>query len=97
MGQPFIEWKPELFPVGSMYLVAPFWNDIDIRDTEVGDISYQVYSTGSPLLETVNTNISDEENINFTGHWMVVAEWDSVPEYTVSSSTSQVGFCDTFV
>ena len=95
MGQPFIEWKPELFPVDSLYMVAPFWNDIDIR--EMGDTSYQVYSTGSPLLDTVNTNIRDEENISFIGHWMLVAEWNNVPEYEVSPSTSQVGFCDTFV
>ena len=67
-------------PSSSEYLVAPFWADVDIRNG-VGDISYQVYSIGSPLLDTVNTIISDEENINFIGHWMLVAEWDGVREY----------------
>ena len=93
MDGPFYEWIPELFPAGDesyyifyfieedpRYLVAPFWADVDIRG-EVGDISYQVYTTGSPLLDTVNTIISDEENISFVGHWMLVAEWDSVPTY----------------
>ena len=67
----------------SLYLVAPFWAAVDISGGE-GDISYQVYSTGSPLLDTVNTIISNEENINFIGHWMVVAEWDRVPEFNSS-------------
>ena len=65
--------------------MAPFWADVDIRGG-VGNISYQVYSTGSPPLDTVNTIISDEENITFTGHWMIVAEWDEVPPYPYSTS-----------
>ena len=77
----YFDWFiPQLFPQFSRYLVAPFWADVDIT-TGVGNISYQVYSTGSPLLDTVNTIISDEENINFIGHWMLVAEWDGVPGY----------------
>ena len=79
-----------LFPYTSLYLVAPFWEDVDISKG-VGNISYQVYSTGSLLLDTVNTIISDEENINnFIGHWMVVAEWDSVPEKGGPSQVSSV-------
>ena len=77
---------PQLFPYGSLYLVTPFWDDVDIQ--VVGDISYQVYLTGNPLLDTVNTIISNEENINFSGHWMLVAEWNSVPAY--DSSPNQV-------
>ena len=77
----FTSWIPESFPHSfRYYLVAPFWDDVDITGG-VGNISYQVYSTGSPLLDTVNTIISAEENINFRGHWMLVAEWDSVPAY----------------
>ena len=89
MGGSFTQYSSHLFPVGSRYLVAPFWDDINIAaENGVGDISYQVYSTGSPLLDTVNTIISDEENINFIGHWMLVAEWDGVPEF--GSSTDKV-------
>ena len=80
VNQPFLDFEPQLFPYDSLYLVAPFWADVDIRGG-VGNISYQVYSTGSPPLNTVNTIISDEENINFTAHWMLVAEWDEVPAY----------------
>ena len=80
VNQSFLEYIPQLFPYDSLYLVALFWADIDISEG-VGVISYQVYSIGSPLLDTVNTIISDEENMNFIGHWMIVAEWDGVPEY----------------
>ena len=87
MEESFTDSFPSFFPFTSLYLVAPFWADVDISQ-KVGNISYQVYSTGSPLLDTVNTIISDEENINFLGHWMLVAEWDDVPPY--SYDTSQV-------
>ena len=78
MGGSFTQYLPHFFPVGSQYLVAPFWDDINTETH--GDISYQVYTTGSSLLDTVNNIISDEENINFIGHWMLVAEWNSVAE-----------------
>ena len=87
MDTRYTPFSNRLFPVDSRYLVAPFWDDVDISNG-VGDISYQVYSTGSPPLDTVNTIISDEENINFIGHWMIVAEWDGVPAY--SGSFTQV-------
>ena len=80
MNVTFTKFRPRPFPADPLYLVAPYWDDVNIR-LGVGNISYQVYSTGSPLLDTVNTFISDEENIDFIGHWMLVTEWDSVPEF----------------
>ena len=80
MNVTFTRFTPQLFPYGSLYLAAPFWDDVNIQ-WGIGDISYQIYSTGSSLLDTVNTIISDEENVNFNGHWMLVAEWNSVPEF----------------
>ena len=80
MEQAFLNFTPQLFPCCSEYLVAPFWADVDIR-RGVGNISYQVYYTGSPLLDNVSIIISDEENINFIGDWMLVAEWDGVSQY----------------
>ena len=82
MEAPFHQYSLDLFPVDSQYLVASFWEDVDISGV-VGNISYQVYSTGSPLFDTVNTIASDEENINFNGHWMVVAEWNGVSEFLI--------------
>ena len=82
MERQFTDSIPEPFPI-IHYLVAPFWADIDIR-WGVGHISYQVYSTRSPLLDTVNNFISDEENNNFSGQWMLVAEWNKVIEHSWS-------------
>ena len=77
MNTPFFNISPQLFPIDFSYLVAPFWAAVDIG-RGVGDISYQVYSIGSPLLATVNTFISDERGFNFNGHWMLLAQWNGV-------------------
>ena len=61
--------------------MAPFWADVDIEGG-VGDISYQVYSTGSPLLDTVNAFISNESNFNFNGYWMLLAQWNGVSAFS---------------
>ena len=80
MDAPFFQFNPELFPIDSLYLVAPFWGDVAISNNAgVGDVSYQVYSSGSPLLNTVNAFIRDEKNFNFNGIWMLLAEWNDVP------------------
>ena len=90
MENPFTQFLPELFPIASLYLVAPFWADVDIEGG-VGDISYQTYSTGSPLLDIVNTFISDERSFNFNGHWMLVVEWSGVSAF--GSPINEVSTC----
>ena len=47
----------------------------------MGNISYQTYSTGSQLLDTVNAFISDERDFNFNGRWMLLAQWDGVSSF----------------
>ena len=80
MEFPFHDIIPHLFPIEFRYLVAPFWADVDI-ERGMGDVSYQVYSTGSPLLNIVNSFITDERDFNFNGHWMLLAQWNSVSSY----------------
>ena len=80
MDFPFNDLTPELFPIESLYLVTPFWADVDIG-RGMGDVSYQVYSTGSPSLDIVNTFISDERDFNFSGRWMLLAQWNSVSSF----------------
>ena len=80
MDFPFNDITPQLFPIESLYLVAPFWADIDVG-RGMGDVSYQAYSTGSPLLNIVNSFITDERDFNFNGHWMLLAQWNSVSSY----------------
>ncbi len=82
-SEPFYGNTPETFPgvttdVASAYLVAPFWDDVDIRRR--GNILYEVHSltstNGPSLLFEVNRFISPDGS--FFGTWMVVVQWNMV-------------------
>ncbi len=82
-SEPFYGNTPEIFPgvttdVASAYLVAPFWDDVDIRRR--GNILYEVHSltstNGPSLLFEVNRFISPDGS--FFGTWMVVVQWNMV-------------------
>lgn len=88
MGSPFTQFSPELFPINGQYLVAPFWADVDIHGG-VGSIGYQVYTSGSAEIDTINSFITNEEGFSFTACWMLVAEWDQVS--TFNGPPTQVG------
>ena len=81
-GRSYIEYTPELFPEGGQLLVAPFWADIDVT-RGVGDIRYEVHTTSSAggFLTNVSDFISNVTGSQFTGHWMLLAEWKDVPQY----------------
>lgn len=87
MGSTFTQFSPELLPVNNEYLIAPFWADVDIENG-VGNIRYQVYTSGSTEIDAINSFISSEEGFNFTACWMLIAEWDHVS--TFGGSASQV-------
>ena len=79
-SEPFYEEVPEQFPgttadVIALYLVAPFWDNIDLRRR--GNIFYEVHSLDSSpsLLSQVSHFVSDGL---FSGTWMLVAQWDQV-------------------
>ena len=90
-GNRFTEFFPELFPIEFRYLVAPFWSDVDIRQT--GSIRYQVYSNGSTETEIVSQFIS-EENFIFSAEWMLIVEWNRVPQF--GGPSSQVNTTDIY-
>ena len=64
------------------HLVAPLWSDVDISDplgTGEGEIFYQTFSnSGDESLSLVNRFVEYQNNISFTGEWMLVAEWNNV-------------------
>lgn len=67
------------------YLVAPFWDDVDIRGGN-GQISYQTYVSGEEL-NTVNSFLKTVTNYtSFQGTWMMVVFWDSVHPYFGNSN-----------
>ena len=63
-------------------LVAPYLIDIDYF-IGVGKISYEVHTltTSKPLLSKVNALINEHKETQFSGEWMLVAEWKDVLEF----------------
>ena len=64
----------------SDYIVSPFKADINIANGQ-GNVSYEVHdiSTSPGLLSRVSSFIRQQELNNFSGTWMLVAEWSDVP------------------
>jgi hypothetical protein len=60
------------------YIVAPYWSDINTRS--VGSVSYEIHTnqTSLSLLHKVSKYIREKEENQFSGTWMLVAEWNSV-------------------
>lgn len=86
-------WYPTLFPISLYYwyrripsIIAPFWNSVDIQ--REGSVLYKMYSVGAnsksdKLLDRVSRFVSakHESAFNFSGTWMLVVDWNSVPPY----------------
>ena len=85
-GSSYTSSVPHTFSLTSPhhYIVAPFWGDIYTYYT--GSIRYQIFTTGAAQLDTVSLFIRRQINSSFSGTWMLVAYWSSVPEYGHSSS-----------
>lgn len=61
------------------YLVTPYWSDISTRSS--GFVSYITHTnkTSLSLLHRVSKYIQQQEQNQFSGTWMLVAEWNNVP------------------
>lgn len=92
---PWAFWYPETFPTSfqatrEAFVVAPFWADHDIRLE--GEVSYQTYTFGdsdsNAALEYVSAFVRSRSNTagNFTGRWMLVAQWTDVHPYPHGNS-----------
>ena len=60
-------------------MVAPFWADHDPQPS--GQVSYEIYDNNSEVLSVVNRFIRQQAGIEFVGTWMLLGNWDSIPEY----------------
>lgn len=71
----------------SNFIVAPFESNTNIA-TGVGRVSYEVHNTTtSPtLLSRVNRYVQKSLRSKFNGIWMLVAEWNGVPQSGQSTS-----------
>lgn len=75
-NQPF----PGSSTIFNRYLVAPFWDDVDTRYADGGEISYEVHQSGY-YLDRVNYFLRRNRPSRFEGTWMMVAYWDGVNPY----------------
>lgn len=73
-------WSNQDLPIGTRYLIAPFWDDVDIRFGN-GNISYQIYTSGEEI-GMVNNYIRQTQNYTISdGSWMMVVFWNDVHRY----------------
>ena len=83
-GEAAVYNTPQLFSPSSppAHIVAPFWANNDISN-RVGNITYEVHTTEtSPSYITkVSFFISQQRQVKFRGNWMLVAHWNSVPQF----------------
>ena len=82
---------PQLFPTTNnitknAYVIAPFWSDNDL--TLAGNVTYQVEEFSSDQLTSASAFITDTTNTNFSGTWMLVAQWNGVHPYPHGSNPS---------
>ena len=74
--------------MSSLYLVAPFWDDVDTREGN-GEISYEIYESGY-FLDHVSAFVRKQRPSTFQGTWMVVVYWDAVHPY-LGTTSPEVG------
>ena len=85
--QPVFSRIPTRFPgsrneIRSLFLLAPFWDDVDIR--RAGSISYEVHNAFSGntdslnLISRVDAYIQGETGTAYAGNWMLVVHWGRV-------------------
>ena len=84
--------RPERFPsadpvVSESNLLAPMWNDHDARMSS-SHVYYKEYAQdqgdlADMKLGIISAFITNQQNLqqNFSGTWMMVAQWDEVPPY----------------
>ena len=66
----------------NLFLVAPFWDDVDLGIS--GNIFYEVHTnfTGNEdsidLMSQVDSYIQGETGSDFHGRWMIVVLWERV-------------------
>ncbi len=92
--EPFYSSSPDAFPgtttISAYYLVAPFWDDVDIRRR--GNIYFEVHTLvdSSNYLSIVSNFVAPDGS--FTGTWMVLAQWDMVHSWPDGESESDRQF-----
>ena len=92
-GTGYNSWSNQQFPgsitINSRYLVAPFWDDVDIRGGS-GEIFYQIFQTGAEIANVSSFIQGTTNYTTFEGTWMMVVFWDAVHPYFGAFNTEVV-------
>ena len=85
-------YQPQTFPSPNRQIVAPFLTDHDPRSN--GRVHYKVYNEPTRNMEMVETFLKHRNatSAEFTGSWMLVAEWKDVPMSPATEPTNEVSF-----
>ena len=80
----FLAWTPQRFPIVGLPLIAPFWDDVDIR--QFGTIFYR-QTSNTTLRQRVRDELQDlfPSAGNFTPTILLIATWDRVAGFTQGS------------
>ena len=83
----FTEFTPQRFPLNLIPLIAPFWDDVDIR--RFGNIFYRVTSDVI-LLQRARDQLLElfPSSGNFTPTTLFIATWDRVAQFRGGSQVS---------
>ena len=92
---PFTEFTSQRFPLSNARsLIAPFWDDVDIRTSanRFGDIFYRL-TFNTTLLERARDQLRElfPSTDSFAPTQLVIATWDRVAEF--GQSGPQVSTC----
>ena len=71
----------------SSYIIAAFWDDIDIGNG--GSIKYEIFESGY-LLDEVNEYLQRIRPTSFEGTWMLLASYDKVGAYSGSGEVGTI-------
>ena len=92
-GDSFSFYRPILFPAYRArlfyaYAVAPFWSDIGISIR--GQVSWEILtpgvsSFGDRYFSMVSQFIQNTQGVAFEGSWMMLANYDEVPPFSLLS------------
>ena len=92
--RPFTSTFQQAFPSQSgdifySYLVAPYWSNIDTRLD--GRVQYETLRLGDSddvdlRFRFTNNVINSELNPNFTGNWILLANWENVHPFPHGAS-----------
>lgn len=68
-------------------MVAPFWASNDLPN-RIGSISYEVHyqEISSSYIDKVSAHISQQQQVQFDGSWMLLAEWKNASQFGGPSS-----------